>query len=863
MAKDTDKVSDPVASVAPSLVSNGRGAVATFTRAVLWTTLLSASILVSNPLTGLPGGIANLAWFLIGLGLAVRGRVRRYVLAACALVVVFAAASLEFRALGAAKIAAVGVIVLVHDFVAANISLLPRLRATGRKPGHVAFMTLRRWSLLAIFVVLGVIAWKETGELSDRLVLESTPLDSWCDVQGLKEARRIPCTEITTLAPADTVEIGLDRDIDRFVLEHFQSARVDILSMSPERLREVSSDPGQSWQEIDPARILGLERSVTYEPEMLSLARAYNAHKRAEPERWIERHCGHDNDFDCSYQNPAWGTWSQEKSAMQATLTERRKEIWEMRIAGLTDSQRELAARRDALSEKLTEQAKKFELDPKALRPETGEEDRQELYRLAAVRALADSERATLKYLKEFALAQGSTVLVDLGAKPGCTVAKALQEGENNQGIFDCIDSGERTSALRLVALSFRESVLFSLDRMHSDAVLAADADLLLRDDQIERGGEQAKEAVQGLTDLVPTQIHLSRREYGGAKFLNRFVNRAIGIVEDAYRTARAILAANVKERTNIAVSKGELSAKQQVDEVRSAMDARLESARAEIRDIVKVSFVLGDWWTAVGWVTLILVVLKSWAHVAGLELFHSNEKLTISLDSGSTAEGTTRIGDPSLVISPSFQQSMLTSRLLGNSTHTKRLRPPWPAWAILSRVLRLKYFSFFTSQYLPGAGSQGMNVGSDQPGKAVVEWAMVEGEEVVFDLSDFFGASENIDIRTEFSFQLGTLLLGRIRFHYAKCLRGEGRLLLIARVDNIPQDQLHAIPVEQLVAWNRHMRFTAHSHRTAWGTLINGFTLVRHNQPGRNSGVWVTAPAAVPRWGIVHYARQLFSSLK
>jgi hypothetical protein len=825
----------------------------------MWIALLTATVLVSSALTGLAGVTANLAWILVGVALTFWGKERRYLLAASALFVSFLAAEIDLLAIGIAKIAAVCGIVLIKEVLAANIELWSRLRATGRKPWNVAFMTARRWAILGLILALGVVTSRQCGDIFERLVLESTPLDAWCDVQEVKGTRRIPCTGMSTVATTEMEEVDLDQDLKRFVLVRFQAQRKVMASMPIERLRAVAAEPDQFWQQVDPARILGLPKSVKYEPEMLPVNRDYDAHMRALPGHVPHRICRpvNDNDYDC----PVNSTWSIKKKKLQAQRNAIRNKLWAERTAGLSDAERQVALRRDELAEKLTELAKPINFDPKKTPLEIDDAERDKLLRLAAVRALVDSERESIKFLRDAARSRGAAILQDIGAQRNCELVPSLLEGQNNFGSFACIDSGDRTSRLELVPLSFRDSVLVSLDRMHAEAAIRADEDLMSRDDQIEQGGEQAKEAVKGLINLVPKEIRISRREYGGTKFLNRFVNRAIGLVEEAYRTARATWARRTMKKTDVAVVETELSAKQQVDAVRLNMDVRLEASRAETHNMAKTFFLIGDWWDIVFWVTLFIVIIKSLTYVAALELFHSDEQLTIRLRTESTAEGTTRSDDPSLTIDPQFQQPMNTIRQLGNSTYTRR-RPPWPTWAVFSRILRRKYFTYFDGRYLPELSAEGMVAGSDEPGKAVLEWKMVENEEVVFDIKDFFGASENVEMRTEFSFQLATLLLGRIRFHYAKCREGEGRLLLIARVAAVQQSQLRTIPVEQLVAWNRHMCFTAHSHRTAWGTLINGFTLVRDIQHGRNSGIWVTAPAADEKWGAIRFAKRLFRPL-
>jgi hypothetical protein len=145
----------------------------------------------------------------------------------------------------------------------------------------------------------------------------------------------------------------------------------------------------------------------------------------------------------------------------------------------------------------------------------------------------------------------------------------------------------------------------------------------------------------------------------------------------------------------------------------------------------------------------------------------------------------------------------------------------------------------------------------------AIVEWRMRPGEEVVFGYRDFFGASDNIRLRSVISLRLSTLLLGRIVFRIARCEGDEGRLLLRAHVEELDPQHIRAIPPERLLAWHRHARFGIHSGRTAWKTLLNGYTLVRKAGVGGADGqVVVSSEDVGSNLGSIRFVRRIFSAL-
>ena len=127
----------------------------------------------------------------------------------------------------------------------------------------------------------------------------------------------------------------------------------------------------------------------------------------------------------------------------------------------------------------------------------------------------------------------------------------------------------------------------------------------------------------------------------------------------------------------------------------------------------------------------------------------------------------------------------------------------------------------------------------SQAEGKAIVDWQMEDGEEVVFDYRNFFGASENVQLKTTISLRLSTLLLGRFVFHSARCTGEPGRLLLVTNGQVVrDQGSIDSTPLDRLIAFSKHTRFRVDSERTMRSVFMDGYTIVRVNEPGRPSGL-------------------------
>jgi len=294
-------------------------------------------------------------------------------------------------------------------------------------------------------------------------------------------------------------------------------------------------------------------------------------------------------------------------------------------------------------------------------------------------------------------------------------------------------------------------------------------------------------------------------------------------------------------------------------------LDAHLEKLRADAHSAAQRWFALHDLTRLVGWLTLALLALKSFLYVLSLETYHHEGELSVGFDDAPVVEGSYRVARR-LAIDPAFPHALLTRQQLSNADNDLRLAP-WPFSAPLARILHARYLLFTRSRFLADApagegGARGM-VASAGSGLSIVEWTLAPGEEVVFRYQDFFGASENVHLSTRISLRLSTLLLGRVFFRIASAPAGEGRLLLKANVEENELGDIRALPPERMLAWDRHVRFTVHSARTPWKTLLNGYTLVRRDTPGQAPGrIVVSSDEAGSNLGTIRFVRRMLSAL-
>lgn len=231
----------------------------------------------------------------------------------------------------------------------------------------------------------------------------------------------------------------------------------------------------------------------------------------------------------------------------------------------------------------------------------------------------------------------------------------------------------------------------------------------------------------------------------------------------------------------------------------------------------------------------LVLAVIKSFLYVLATELFDSRELANIELDRGTGIEGEFVAGS-SLTIPRSFAQPLITKTVLDNQA-LRKVVAAWPLSAPFGRILKGAYF-FFNKGTHRAQSSNPMSF-SQAEGKSIVDWHMQEGEEVVFHYRNFFGASENIKLKTTISLRLPTLLLGRFVFHSACCTDGPGRLLLVTSGQVVEdQNTIDSTPLDRLIAYSKHTRFKVDSERTIRSVFMDGYTIVRVKEAGRPSGL-------------------------
>jgi hypothetical protein len=769
---------------------------------------------------------------------------------------------------------AIGLLAVLVRAVRQNRALLRQVRAGGRPVAGMLANALALWSPLALVILVVALAARWAADVAVESGYRLTPVDAFCRVEGVPGEVAIPCTGMDRrLRREDVRRAGLQADLEDLLSARHREARVRMLAWTAKQLRDAAADRVAFLDSFAPRHLLGLPRAPDEDPELLRLRRQLRELLANEPAPARDP-------MDYLRFVAERNEWVVRLRATTAQVRARRREVNEAAYAGLPREEQGRLWLAHRVSRLLAAVPSRPDAETEAAlsRLLAGEGDERadlERVRRGLASLLARNESAAAAVLaKEAGTKTGPRVLaLTLSPPPRCTVARPVAQVDAllaepdplaaNTGTFACFAFPDAADTLVLAPLGLRESVRRSIDRWHAQAL----ADSARRLGTLARGTTGTRDAAREFAGAIPRGIDLGRSECGllhpagcGANLLRQAAEEQLG---DAFAEVAEPLEQGASTTAQAA---GDLD--DRIAHALATLDARLAGMRDAAHVQAERLFLAGDLLRLLGWLALALVVLKSFLYVLALEVFHHEGELTFGLEADGTVEGEVRAARQ-LTIDRDFPHAMITRKQLSNTDNDLRLAP-WPWSAPLARILRGRYFVFTRGTFLAdaeraaadGQSARGM-VASASGGMSIVEWKMQPGEEVVFAYRDFFGASENIRLRSEISLRLSTLLLGRIVFRSARCEGGEGRLLLRAHVEEIDPEHIRAIPPERLLAWHRHARFGIHSGRTAWKTLLNGYTLVRKPGPGGADGqVVVSSEDAGSNLGSIRFVKRIFSAL-
>lgn len=771
--------------------------------------------------------------------------------------------SLSMGTLAIALLAGIGLLALGLKAYRQNLALLRALHTGTRDLKSMLWQSLLVWSpmLLVIVFLLGMasaISWGIT-----ELAYRYSTIDEFCEIEGLESVPYIACTGMGhELAASKIRPVDPRVDIERQLFRRYSVARKHVLSTSVAELQEQAKNPVAFLTGLSPTQILGLPQSP--EDDLL-LASLVTQHRRL-----LQSPVPMPSDIVGIMSYPqSVENRNRTLIDLQNRIQARRKSVYVADYRRLPLSKRPHYVQKNRLLFQLRQLD--ATIDPAVLVMLSGPAERAngaqtDFIRKALVRSLAnDEQRVSDILLREVASAEKAAMVYDaLGTSQECTVAEddsslRIASGDfvngyvdpeamttSNAGSFPCLAKADEDKTFKLGSVGFRKSVFLSIDRMRDETAFNAFRKLAILERDTATGAVDTKSAAQVLGNIVPAVIPLGRQECNLFHPLNCVMNGFASSAEAAYTRSRNKLMDQYNQQTGTKVDTAAMTIQQRIDHARISTDAEVARLHQAGYRTAESLFGLNDLLRLFGWLALILIAARSFLYVFALEVFDREGEYRISFDAGNSVVGKVVSGSE-ITIDRNYPVPIINRGSLTNTLADIEIAP-WRWSAPLTRILHGRYFLFNRSVFSPPGQTsaneevKGMEA-SAKSGFSIIEWQMQPGEEVMFHYRDFYGASVNVQLKTDFSLRLSTLLLGKVFFHYARCTEGEGRLLLEARVHNTTQGGMSSIKPSRLLAWNRHAEFTAGSHRHPWKTFINPFTIVRESTPGLAKALVIIAP--------------------
>jgi len=254
------------------------------------------------------------------------------------------------------------------------------------------------------------------------------------------------------------------------------------------------------------------------------------------------------------------------------------------------------------------------------------------------------------------------------------------------------------------------------------------------------------------------------------------------------------------------------------VDIAREDLSSTFHDMETAVKKQLGVIYAVVDIYAWVSWFVLILVVIKSLMYIFARVFFgaqaNGERVIQFELESEPRQAGRVRDVPDRLDLTPEMGEVMYVSKRYDFANAPPDEVTPQARRAFFSRFLRGAWHMnrIWTGARVVGAAPY-RRLPADEH---IVVWTLKPGDAVIFSWKQFVGMSDRIGIRTRYSWQLASLVFGRMLYVVA-CVDpdapGDGTLLLSARgSDGTDGEESPSNSPDQLLAWQTTTRFEMHA---------------------------------------------------
>lgn len=243
-----------------------------------------------------------------------------------------------------------------------------------------------------------------------------------------------------------------------------------------------------------------------------------------------------------------------------------------------------------------------------------------------------------------------------------------------------------------------------------------------------------------------------------------------------------------------------------------------LRATKLSIKKQLNHLYTVIDINTGIGWLLLILFIVKSLAYIFARIFFSSDvdgkRVIQFEVTENLAQNGKVTVVADRLELTPDMGQQMYVSKKFDFNNAPPDEVTPQAHKAFFSRfkngVWHMNNVDFTASNH----GDTPYRLIPDD--ERIVAWTLKPGDAVIFSWKNFVGMSDAINIRTQFSWQLSSLIFGRMFFVVATVdpdSSSNGTLLLQARgIDGAGEETHPSSAPEQLLIWQTTTRFQLHA---------------------------------------------------
>lgn len=767
-------------------------------------------------------------------------------------------------------LAAVSVLLIALEVLRQNRPLLVQLQAAGTSWRPLLWRTLTLWSPSLVLIGAGLYVSAQLGNASLNAIYASGTVQRYCALPGQPER---PCTLVELgqgPSPGSPLaELSLRRAVAQNLSDAMWRARKNLLA---------ATEASGQWAtpELAMAAFNGHLQSVrlALAPVALSEADDVASALRQDPElqQLVQQRQQALVSGQAEPREVQLLVWlpgglvhnllQRQQAAQAVAALDRQIAARRARLRQALDAGNPAAAMKRALLQRLGERldlassfpaARQRLAERMASQPAPGAPAVRATARAELLRLLADKQDAVLDMVaSSFAADLNLAVSAGLHVRRCLVLLPDALPGDDH--IIDCPtgQTGSADPAQAVQVTDFMRNLRLSLDDWVDRAQRGIEAGLTEATLASFKSAEGAERGAAALFDGVPRQIGLRQRPGCGFDLICHATNVAKCRAEAGYREQRAQLQLGFSRTVQRNAMLGRETAHQQTDQARSLLQQDLQRSHAAALRLVEGAHRGFELLGVVLVILLVFSAIKSFLYVLALVVFHETGAADVGFHVPAGPEGSHQ-HEANLRVPSSFDQPLRSFALGLNQTRRLVLWKPWIA--SFSRLWRWRWLMNHG-----GHATQSDIRFPLGPGLTGVQWQLREGEQVVFNFHDLLGFSDNVQIRTEVSLRLSTLLLGSYFFRVATCTQGEGLLLLAFKgAGGNDSEQIETVSVATLKAWNLHTRFRVFGKLSMTSVLKDGFTLSRREpgKAGRGKLVAGASPSGgLSVEGLVWYAK-------